>query len=41
MEKKKERKKKERRLTKVKFSCLVFLTLLKDSGIYRVDLAIK
>ena len=41
MEKKKTTKKEERRRTKSKFSCLVFSTLLKFSGVYIVDLAIE
>ena len=34
-------KQKERRWTKLKFSCLVFSALLKVSGTYRVDLALE
>ena len=38
---KKEERKKERRLERLKISRLVFSTLIKVSGIYRVDLAIE
>ena len=36
-----KKKKKEWRLAKLKFSCLVFSTSRKDSGINRIDLAIE
>ena len=38
--KKKEEEEEERRRTKSKFLCLVFSTLQKVNGVFRVDLAI-
>ena len=40
-EEKEEEKEEERRRTKSKFSSLVFSTLLKISGTFRVDIALE